>query len=78
MRGNYPRGQCDRRRFVRGEESFDQLRATQERYPFLAQGTQQFDPAGIRKRQTLQIETYSVGGSSRRNDLSYLLDPCTE
>jgi hypothetical protein len=71
-------GQHDDRRFVHGQESFNQRRATQERYPFLAQGAQQLDPAGIRKRQTLQIETYSGGGLSRRNDLSYLLDPCTE
>jgi hypothetical protein len=69
---------CDGRRFVRGQESFDQRRATQERNPLLAQGPQQLDPAGIRKRQTLQIETYSVAGSSRRNDLPRFLDPCTE
>src|ERR1700689_2378266 len=78
MRGSYRPRHSDGRRFVHGQESFDQRRATQERYPFLAQGAQQFDPAGIRKRQTLQIETYSVGGSGRRNDLSCLLDPCTE
>jgi hypothetical protein len=75
--GSRPR-HCDGRRFVRGQESFDQRRATQERYPLLAQGTQQFDPVGIRKRQALQIETYSVGGASCRNDLSCLVDPCTQ
>jgi hypothetical protein len=44
----------------------------------LAQGAQQIDPTGIRKRQSLQIQAYLVDGSRCRNDVPRLVDPRTK